>query len=87
MPKIDQYLNYVDFYTKISKITTLCIPLLLRSTPISQPPEHLYRSLIGTATPVCSCAVYLEPTVLQWQFLQSHNGTDDHHGHPLVLCE
>jgi hypothetical protein len=83
MPKIDQYLNYVESYTKISKTTSLCIPIVT----IDQPSEHLYRSLIGRATTVCSCAVFLISIELQWRFLQIHDDTADFPSLPLVHRE
>jgi hypothetical protein len=66
MPKIEQYSNYVDFYTKIIKTITLCILSLLRTTPTNRPPEHLYGSLFGSASTVCSCAVFLDSIEIQW---------------------
>jgi hypothetical protein len=85
MPKIDQYLNYVESYTKISNTTSLCIPLLLRSMPIYQPPEHLYRS--RKAPTIGSCAEILNHTVLQWCFVKNLQTACDRQGHPLDLCE
>jgi hypothetical protein len=86
MQKIDQYLIYVDFYTEISKITTLCIPSSQRSPTLYQPPEHLYRSRIGRASTVSSCAVILVSLAILWQFLQIHDDTADDSRHPLVPC-
>jgi hypothetical protein len=82
MPKIEQYSNYVDFYTKIIKTITLCILSLLRSTSSNRPPVHLYGSLFGSATTVCSCAVFLDSIEIQWRFVQTHGVTSDCIGQP-----
>jgi hypothetical protein len=82
MPFFYQYLNYVDFYMKIIKTITLCILSLLRSTPSNRPPEHLYGSLVGSASTVCSAAVLLISTVFQRRFFQTHDATSDCIGQP-----
>jgi hypothetical protein len=87
MPFFYQYLNYVDFYMKIIKTTSLCILSLLGSTPSNRPPEHLYGSLVGSASTVSSCAVLLISTVFQWRFFQTHDATADCIGQPEIHIE
>jgi hypothetical protein len=87
MPKIDQYLKYVKTYTELSKISSLCIPSSLRPPPSNRPPEHLYGSLVGSASTVCSAAVLLISTVFQWRFFQTHDATSDCIGQPEIRSE
>jgi hypothetical protein len=85
MHKIDQYLNYVESYTELSKITTLCILSSQRSSPLYQPPEHLYRS--RKAPTVGSCAEILNHTDLQWYLVENLHIACDCRGRPLIRIE
>jgi hypothetical protein len=87
MPKFDQYLKYVKTYTELSKISSLCIPSSLRSTPTNRLPEHLYGSLFGSASTVCSGAVFLDSIEIQWRFVQTHDITTDCIGQPGFRAE
>jgi hypothetical protein len=73
-----QYLKYVESYTELSRISSLCILSLLRSTPSNRPPEHIYGSLFGLAATVCSCTVFLDSIEIQWRFVQTHDITADY---------
>jgi hypothetical protein len=80
MLKIDQYLIYVEFYTKIIKTTSLWIPPLLRSTTLFQPPVHLYSS--GKAVSFTSSAEILFPIVFQCVWAENLDIARDDHCRP-----
>ena len=80
MPLIDQYLNYVESYTKLSKTTTL---LLLSHQPLSIDStlyQHLYA--FGKGPTIYSIANNLSTIEFQWSRAQIINATSEIRARP-----
>jgi hypothetical protein len=84
MPLIDQYLNYVESYTKLSNKPTFRLLSSLTFKPMKLLSKHLSGSLSGWVPTVCSSGVHPAPVGLILQIDGRKTETADRPYLPLV---